>query len=55
MSFQVGNTVFSSIVSAITFGGGSYLFSKLDHPNYLKETRRYNKALEELTKARNKF
>ena len=55
MSFQVGNTVFSSIVSAITFSGGSYLFSKLDHPNYLKETCRHNKVLEELTKGWNKF
>ena len=55
MATSVGGIVFHSVISALAFSGGSWLFSKLDHKGYLEESERHNKALEELTAARNTF
>ena len=45
----------NSIISAAAFSIGGWLMSKIDKPNYLAETRRHNEAIEELTKARERF
>ena len=47
--------VTSSIIQAGAFVGMQWLFSKLDHKGYAKEMARHNKALEQLSAARERF
>ena len=46
--------VASATINALAFSAGSWLFSKLSHSGYLEEQERHNRALEELTRTREK-
>ena len=45
----------NSIISTAAFSIGGWLMSRVDKPKYLAETKRHNAAIEELTKARERF
>ena len=51
----MANLVGSSIIQAVSFMGAQWLFSQFDHKGYMEEIKRHNRALEDLTQARNKF
>ena len=48
-------TVGSSLFAALAFSGAGYLFHLLDKNGYSDEIKRHNKAMEELTLAREKW
>ena len=47
--------VTSTVVQAVSFVGAQYLLSLFNHKDYEKERLRHDKAIEELTKAKNEF
>ena len=52
---NVGGTVFSSVIPAITFSAGSWAFSMIEHKGYLAESQRRNKAIEKIAEGKEKF
>jgi chromosome segregation ATPase len=47
--------VVGELFNAVAFAGAGFLFSKLNHSGYEDEMKRHNKALEKLTKAKEKL
>ena len=45
----------SSLFAAMAFSGASYLFRLIDKNGYSEEIKRHNKAMEDLTRAREKW
>ena len=45
----------SSLFAALAFSGAGYLFHLLDKKGYSNEIKRHNKAMENLTRAREKW
>ena len=51
----MAGTVGSSLFAALAFSGAGYLFHLLDKNGYSEEIKRHNKAMEDLTLAREKW
>ena len=47
--------VVGGLFNAFAFAGAGFLFSKLNHPGYQDEIKRHNLALEELSRAKQKW
>lgn len=54
MTTLAGRTV-QTVFAALSFAGAGWLFQHLNKSGYEKETKRHNKALEELAKAKESF
>ena len=52
---MASSIVGSAVINAGAFTLGSWLMRYLDPTNYQEETKRYHKAMENLTKQRNEF
>ena len=48
-------TVVGGLFNAVAFAGAGFLFSKLNHTGYEKEIKRYNIAMEKLTRDKEKW
>ena len=51
----MASMVVGGLFNAFAFAGAGFLFSKLNHPGYKEETKRHNLAMEELSRAKEKW